>query len=47
MTAETAKNALNKCTLRWASATLFNDPFDVQFDLRVEYNRERVIVWVG
>jgi Protein of unknown function (DUF2971) len=43
MAAETAKKILEKSSLRWASPTLFNDPFDVQFDLRVEYDRERVI----
>jgi hypothetical protein len=42
MAAETAKSS-KKSSLRWASPTLFNDPFDVQFDLRVEYDRERVI----
>jgi hypothetical protein len=43
MTADTAKKVLEKVSLRWASSALFNDPFDVQFDLRVEYDRERVI----
>jgi hypothetical protein len=43
MAAETGKKVLEKSSLRWASPTLFNDPFDVQFDLRVEYDRERVI----
>jgi hypothetical protein len=39
MTAATAKKVLEKSTLRWALPTQFNDPFDVQFDLRVEYDR--------
>jgi hypothetical protein len=43
MTAATAKKVLEKSTLRWALPTQFNDPFDVQFDLRVEYDRGRVI----
>src|SRR5712692_6784902 len=43
MKAETAKTVLEKSTLRWALPKLFNDPFDVQFDLQVEYDRDRVI----
>jgi hypothetical protein len=42
MPADTAKIVLRNSTLRWSSPTLFNDPFDVQFDLHVEYNRQRV-----
>jgi hypothetical protein len=42
MTAETAKTVLQNGTLRWSSPTLFNDPFDVQFDLHIEYDRGRV-----
>jgi hypothetical protein len=38
----TAKIVLRNSTLRWSSPTLFNDPFDVQFDLHVEYDRQRV-----
>jgi hypothetical protein len=43
MTAATGKTALQNRTLRWSSPALFNDPFDVQFDLHVEYDREKVI----
>jgi hypothetical protein len=43
MSAEIAKKVLEKSSLRWAKPTLFNDPFDVQFDLRVEYDRNRVV----
>lgn len=42
MTANTAKAVLGNRTLRWSSPTLFNDPFDVQFDLHAEYDRGRV-----
>jgi hypothetical protein len=42
-TADTAKRVLQNNSLRWALPKLFNDPFDVQFDLRVGYERERVI----
>src|SRR5689334_19797146 len=41
--AATAKLILEKNSLRWALPTSFNDPFDVQFDLRVEYDTDRVI----
>jgi hypothetical protein len=43
MTADVAKLVLQNNTLRWALPKLFNDPFNVQFDLRVEYDRGRVI----
>ena len=43
MTADVAQLVLQNNTLRWALPKLFNDPFDVQFDLRVEYDRGRVI----
>jgi hypothetical protein len=39
---ETAKAVLSNNTLRWSSPILFNDPFDIQFDLRVEVNRRVV-----
>ena len=42
MTAETAKMVLQNGTLRWSSPSLFNDPFDVQFDLHIEYDHDRV-----
>jgi Protein of unknown function (DUF2971) len=43
MTADVAKLVLQNNSLRWALPTSFNDPFDVQFDLRVEFDRDRVI----
>jgi hypothetical protein len=39
---ETAKAILSNNTLRWSSPILFNDPFDIQFDLHAEVNREAV-----
>lgn len=41
-TAKTAKTILDKGSLQWSSPTLFNDPFDMQFDLHLEYNAGRV-----
>jgi hypothetical protein len=42
MTAGTAKIVLGNSTLRWSSPATFNDPFDVQFDLHLEYDPARV-----
>src|SRR5262245_33367606 len=42
VTAKTAKAVLENNAFRWSSPSLFNDPFDMQFDLHLEYNRERV-----
>jgi hypothetical protein len=42
MTAGTARIVLEGGKLRWSSPKLFNDPFDVQFDLHVQYDRRRV-----
>lgn len=39
MTAPTAKVVLRNSTLRWSTPRTLNDPFDVQFDLRVEVDR--------
>ena len=43
VTARTARAVLENGTLRWALPKLFNDPFDVQFDLQVKYDRDRVV----
>ncbi|KZD25688.1 DUF2971 domain-containing protein [Tardiphaga robiniae] len=43
MTAETALIVLENNSFRWSLPTLFNDPFDVQFDLRVEFDHDRVV----
>lgn len=42
MTAETAKVVLENQTLRWSTPRMFNDPFDVQFDLRIEVDKVEV-----
>lgn len=33
---------LQNGTLRWSHPSLFNDPFDTQFDLHTEYDRDKV-----
>jgi hypothetical protein len=43
MKADIVKKVLNGRTLQWSSPTLFNDPFDMQFDLHVEYDGDRVV----
>jgi len=43
VTAKTAIAVLGSGTLRWALPKLFNDPFDVQFDLQVKYDRDQVV----
>lgn len=42
LTAETAAIVLKNGTLRWSTPRTFNDPFDVQFDLRIEVDRSEV-----
>lgn len=42
MTRDVAKIVLSNRTLRWTTPGTFNDPFDVQFDLDVRANFERV-----
>jgi len=37
-----AKTILDEGSLQWSSPTLFNDPFDMQFDLHLEYDAGRV-----
>lgn len=39
---DTAKIVLENNTLRWSLPTLFNDPFDIQFDLHVDYDRDTI-----
>jgi hypothetical protein len=43
MKASTAKTVLENNSLRWSSPRLFNDPFDLQFDLHLEFNSDRVV----
>jgi hypothetical protein len=40
---DTAKIILKNCTLRWSAPSRFNDPFDVQFDLHIEYERGKIV----
>lgn len=40
MSTATAKKVLSNNKLRWSSPTLFNDPFDIQFDLNIDVDRE-------
>lgn len=42
-TASTAKIILDNCTLRWSSPVMFNDPFDVQFDLHLDYDEASLV----
>lgn len=41
-TCSTAKAVLSSSKLRWSTPTLFNDPFDIQFDLHIDVDRESV-----
>lgn len=43
VTADTAKIVLESGARRWSSPLLFNDPFDVQFDLHVEYDAKKLV----
>lgn len=36
----TAKLILSNRRLRWSSPSLFNDPFDVRFDLHVDFDKK-------
>lgn len=40
VTAETAKAILKSGCVRWSSPRLFNDPFDIQFDLHVSFSED-------
>lgn len=41
--ASTARIILTNHTLRWSAASRFNDPFDLQFDMHVRYDREKLV----
>jgi hypothetical protein len=41
-TADAAHAILDSCALRWSSPNTFNDPFDMQFDLFVDIDEQRV-----
>lgn len=43
MSFNTAQIVLKNQTLRWTTPTTLNDPYDIQFDLRVDFNREKVM----
>ncbi len=42
MTESTAKIVLENRTLRWSTASELNDPFDMQFDMSINVDRERM-----
>ena len=44
MKATTATTVLDSNSLRWSSPTLFNDPFDLQFDLHLELQFSDAVV---
>jgi hypothetical protein len=46
-TANTAKAILETGTLRWSSPFMFNDPFDVQFDLHVEFDDATIVTLIA
>jgi hypothetical protein len=39
---DAAKKVLQNTSLQWSSPALLNDPFDLQFDLHMEYDRNQV-----
>lgn len=41
MSADTARVVMENATLRWSTPRTLNDPWDVQFDLRVDVDRAR------
>ena len=43
VTTKTAKTILENGTLRWSSPSIFNDPFDVQFDLHLEFGQTKIV----
>jgi hypothetical protein len=43
VTTKTAKTILENGTLRWSSPSIFNDPFDVQFDLHLEFDQTKIV----
>ena len=43
VTADTARMILENGTLRWSSPAMFNDPFDTQFDLHLEFDEAKII----
>jgi Protein of unknown function (DUF2971) len=43
VTANTARTILENGTLRWSSPAMFNDPFDTQFDLHLEFDEATIV----
>jgi Protein of unknown function (DUF2971) len=43
VTAETATIVLESAKRRWTSPLMFNDPFDVQFDLHLEFDEAKIV----
>ncbi|WP_081494402.1 DUF2971 domain-containing protein [Bradyrhizobium genomosp. III] len=43
MTCDTAAAVLKNRTLKWSPASAFNDPFDMQFDLHLDFDEERLV----
>lgn len=44
MSYSTARTVLENQTLRWTTPATLNDPYDIQFDLRVDFNREQALI---
>ncbi len=43
VTADIARTILENGTLRFSSPAMFNDPFDTQFDLHLEFDEATII----
>lgn len=43
MTYSTANIVLENQTLRWSTPATLNDPYDIQFDLRINFDRNKVL----
>ncbi|MBC3272594.1 DUF2971 domain-containing protein [Pseudomonas sp. SWRI81] len=43
MTYSTANIVLDNQTLRWSTPATLNDPYDIQFDLSIKFDREKVL----
>jgi len=43
MTSNTAKRILESLQVKWSSPLLFNDPFDIQIDLRFDFDDDQLV----
>lgn len=43
MSSGTAEKVLESGKLRWSGPHVFNDPFDIQFDMHIEYDNKRIL----